>query len=187
MWVPLASDSIVPVLPCMYMYIHTYTDWSGILHQNCYHGDQLPYIVAWQLHAYVHLSSLYCRYWRLSSLCCFHGNYIYLPYVVTFQNFVLCIATKCTCVSPMCRLTGGCLLRVVHLLEQECARVQEERQRKEKDLQLSSQHLKFEMQTELQKKVCEDGMSGEWEDGCVRRLCVYSWLVNGIRPLSNYN
>ena len=60
----------------------------------------------------------------------------------------------------------------MHLLEQECARVQEERQRKEKDLQLSSQHLKFEMQTELQKKVCEDGMSGEWEDGCVRRLCV---------------
>lgn len=38
--------------------------------------------------------------------------------------------------------------------------MQEERQRKEKDLQLSSQHLKFEMQTELQQKVRVGGGGG---------------------------
>lgn len=51
----------------------------------------------------------------------------------------------------------------MHLLEQECAHVQEDRQRKEKDLQLSSQHLKLAMQAELEKKVCVGGVGREWE------------------------
>ena len=39
--------------------------------------------------------------------------------------------------------------------------MQEDRQRREKDLQLSAQHLKLEMQSELQKKVCVDSAGVE--------------------------
>lgn len=63
---------------------------------------------------------------------------------------------------PYCGFTGGFFLScAVHLLEQECAHVQEDRQRREKDLQLSAQHLKLEMQSELQKKVCVDSAGVE--------------------------
>lgn len=56
---------------------------------------------------------------------------------------------------PYRPFTDGFFLScAVHLLEQECAHVQEDRQRREKDLQLSVQHLKLEMQSELQRKVC---------------------------------
>lgn len=63
----------------------------------------------------------------------------------------------------MCCLCWWFLLCAVQLLEQECAHVQEDRHRKEKDLQLSSQHLKLTMQAELEKKVWAGGVGREWE------------------------
>lgn len=60
--------------------------------------------------------------------------------------------------------------------------MQEDRQRREKDLQLSAQHLKLEMQSELQKKVCVDSAGVEKGLLDIKRLS-FKRILMLIKPI----